>query len=163
MGDFLMTQVGFERLEERLKQMKNQDLLKAQRALGEAREKGDLSENAEYDAAREELWLLEGRIRELTDQVARVQIIRAGDIDRGSICFGAQVTVKRKPSGEKETFWLVGEGEGDMAPDAIAFSTPIGQALMGKRPGEVATVEAPEGNMQYEVVSISYDRMDGPR
>lgn len=163
MGDHLMTQMGHDQIEARLKHYKNVDLPKAQQALGEAREKGDLSENAEYDAAREELWLLEERIREATERLAGAQVIRAADIDRNSVCFGAQVVVRKKPSGEKESFWLIGEGEGDLAKDAIAFTSPIGQALMGKQPGDTAVVEAPEGKVKYEVVSISYDRMDGAK
>jgi transcription elongation factor GreA len=126
-------------------------------AIKEAREKGDLSENAEYDAARERQGFIEGRIQELEGKLASLQIIEPRLLNSdGRIVFGATVDLEDLGSGEKVRYQIVGDDEADIKSGLISVSSPISRALIGKSEGDVATVQAPAGAREYEILGVSY-------
>ena len=125
------------------------------KAVEEAREKGDLKENAEYHAAREELAMINARISDLRSKLARAVVVDESQIDTSRVAFGATVTLvdKRKTS---EDWKLVGEGEDDVLENKILTSSPMGSALLGKKVGDIVTVNAPAGELKYTVKKITY-------
>ena len=152
-----MTRRGFDALDAELKQLKTVDRPAIIRDIAEAREHGDLSENAEYHAARERQSFIEGRIRELEGKLAAAQVIDPSSLDAGGrVVFGATVELEDEDSGATVKYQIVGEDEADLKQGLINVSSPIARALIGKEEGDTAEVQAPGGIRRYEVVAVSY-------
>jgi len=152
-----MTAEGLARLEEELKQLKSEERPAIIRAIAEARAQGDLSENAEYDAAKDKQGFIEGRILELEGKLAAAQIIDPSSLDAdGRIVFGATVDLEDEDSGARVTYQIVGDDEADLKLGLISVSSPIARALIGKEAGDVAEVQAPGGKRSYEVIEVRY-------
>jgi transcription elongation factor GreA len=152
-----ITARGAERLKAELQRLKAVDRPAVIQAIKEAREKGDLSENAEYDAARERQGFIEGRIFELEGKLASLQIIDPATVDAGGrIVFGATVELEDAASGEVVKYQIVGDDEADIKSGMISVSSPIARALIGKSEGDVAEVFAPAGKRAYEILEVRY-------
>ncbi len=152
-----LTARGAEKLREELKQLKNIERPRVIKAIAEAREHGDLKENAEYHAAREEQGFIEGRIAEIEGKLASAQIIDVTKLSpEGRVVFGATVDLVDEDSGEEVTYRIVGEDEADIKEGLISVSSPIARALIGKMEGDIAVVDAPGGKKEYEVVAVKY-------
>ncbi|QXP83314.1 transcription elongation factor GreA [Methylococcus sp. ANG] len=152
-----MTTRGAEKLREELNHLKSVARPRVIEAIAEARAHGDLKENAEYQAAREQQGFIEGRIKEIESKLANAQII---DVTRlnpgGKIVFGATAEIEDLVSGEVVTYQIVGEDEAEIKEGRISVTSPIARALIGKQEGDVATVQAPGGTREYEIVSVKY-------
>jgi transcription elongation factor GreA len=135
--------------------MKTRGRNEAARAIAEAREKGDLSENAEYDAAKEAQGLLELRINDLEKQLANARILDASDVDTSKVTVLSKVTIMNTKNKAKITYQLGSESEADLKTKKVSVSSPMGQGLLGKVIGETATVRTPNGDMQFEIVDIT--------
>ena len=151
-----MTPEGYEQARKRLDHLKNVEMPRVQKALGEAREMGDLSENAEFDAAREEMWKLDTMISELETKISLAEIFDPKKMNLDTVAIGATVKVEDVDRRGKDEFMLVGEGEIRDGVDTVSVTSPLGQALIGKRAGELAEVQAPRGKIRYKIVSIKY-------
>jgi transcription elongation factor GreA len=152
-----ITAQGAEKLKVELQRLKSVDRPAVIQAIKEAREKGDLSENAEYDAAREHQGFIEGRIKELESKLASLQIIDPAAVDAGGrIVFGATVALEDLESGESVKYQIVGDDEADIKAGMVSVSSPIARALIGKAEGDVAQVDAPGGRREYEVLEVRY-------
>ena len=152
-----ITARGAERLKAELNRLKAVDRPNVIQAIKEAREKGDLSENAEYDAARERQGFIEGRIQELEGKLSSLQIIDPAAVDAGDrIVFGATVELEDAESGTQVRSQIVGDDEADIKEGLISVSSPIARALIGRSVGDVATVAAPGGNREYEILDVCY-------
>jgi len=151
-----VTQEGFARLEAELKQLKTVERPAVIAQIAEAREHGDLSENAEYHAAREKQSFLEGRIGELEAYISRAEVIDLAQVAGDKIQFGATVTLIDMESDETRTYQIVGEPEADIRENRLSLSAPISRALMGKTKGEDVEVKTPSGVRYYEVKDIRY-------
>ena len=152
-----MTLRGAELLRQELHKLKTVERPANSTAIGEARAHGDLSENAEYHAARERAGFIEGRISELESKLANAQVIDPKLVDADGRCvFGATVELEDMSSGEVVTYQLVGEDEADIKRGKISISSPIGRALIGKESGDVAEVNAPGGLRSYEIRDVKY-------
>ena len=152
-----MTLRGAEQLREELKRLKSEERPRVIKAIAEARSHGDLSENAEYHAAREQQGFIEGRINEIEGKLSACEIIDPASItDRGRIVFGATVELESEDDGKRVTYAIVGEDEADIRAGRISITSPIARALVGKSEGDVVVVTAPGGNRSFEVVSIRY-------
>ncbi len=152
-----MTLVGSERLRAQLKEMKSVDRPRITKAIAEARAHGDLSENAEYHAAREQQSFLEGRINELESALAEAQIIDVSAMSNETrIVFGATVDLTNLENDDEVTYQIVGEQEADINENRISITSPIARALIGKEEGEVIEVNAPGGIIEYEVLEVKY-------
>jgi len=147
-------QEGLQRLQDELKQLKSVDRPEVIRAIAEAREHGDLSENAEYHAARERQSFIEGRVAELEDVISRAEVIDSSKIDGGTVTFGTTIKVADEDTDEESTYTIVGPYEADIAQGLISTSSPIARALIGKSVGDSAEVTTPRGTKSYEVLSI---------
>ena len=157
MATIPLTARGAERLQAELHRLKHVERPAVINAIAEARAQGDLSENAEYDAARERQGFIEGRISELDGTLSNAQIIDPSAIDAdGRVVFGATVALEDEDIGDKVTYQIVGEDEADLKLGLINISSPIARALIGKEEGDVAEVQAPGGVRRYEIVSVSY-------
>ena len=153
-----LTQRGAQLLKDELQRLKTVDRPAVINAIAEARAQGDLSENAEYDAARERQGFIEGRIAELESKLANAQIIDAKLVDAdGRIVFAATVDLEDLESGETVTYQIVGEDEADIKSGRISVSSPIARALIGKYAGDIAEVKAPGGVREYEVLDVRYE------
>ncbi|MEO0789836.1 MAG: transcription elongation factor GreA [Bacteroidota bacterium] len=150
-----LTQEGFEQLKNELNELKTTKRQEVAAAIAEAREKGDLSENAEYDAAKEAQGLLEMKINELEKVVANARVLDTSTLDTSAVTILSKVTIKSLKNKAKITYQLVSESEADLSKKKISVSSPMGKGLLGKAVGEVATVKTPNGEMQFEVVDIS--------
>lgn len=150
-----VTAEGLEKLREELNDMISVQRPAISRAIAEARDKGDLSENAEYDAAREAQGLLELKISKMQDLIANAKIIDESQINTKQVGMLNKVTVKNLKTGAKMVFTLVGESEANLAEGKLAVSTPIGKALFGRKKGEVVDVNAPAGIIKFEILDIS--------
>ena len=150
-----MTEEGLIKLKGELEQLKMVDRPAASKAIAEARDKGDLSENAEYDAAKEAQGLLELKIRKLDDQVAKSRIIDETKINIDSVQILNKVKMKNKANSSIIEYTLVSDPEADLKAMKISVNTPIAKALMGKKVGEVVEVTIPSGVVEYEVIEIS--------
>jgi transcription elongation factor GreA len=150
-----MTRKGFTALDEELKQLKSVERPAVIRAIAEAREHGDLSENAEYHAAREKQSFIEGRIKELEALVSLAEVIDTSKLS-GSIKFGAQVTLVDEETDEEKTYQIVGEAEADIENGLLNIRSPLARALIGKDEGDSVEVKTPGGQRSYEVLSIRY-------
>lgn len=151
-----MTKQGFERLEEELKRLKSVERPAIVKAISEAREHGDLSENAEYHAARERQSFNEGRIQELESKISRADVIDVSILDGKIIKFGATVTLIDDDTEEKVTYQIVGEDEADIKTGRISVNSPIARALIGKSEGAIAQVQTPKGVRELEIIAVHY-------
>lgn len=152
-----LTVRGAELLREELHRMKTVERPSVIAAIAEARSHGDLSENAEYDAAKERQGFVEGRIKELESKLANAQIIDPATLDADGRCvFGATVDLEDLESGDEVTYQIVGDDEADVKGGKISVSSPIARALIGKYAGDVADVQAPGGVRSYEIIDVRY-------
>jgi len=152
-----LTVVGAEKLRQELQQLKNIERPAVIAAIAEARSYGDLSENAEYDAAKERQSFIEGRIIEVENKLGNAQIIDPKQLDAdGRIVFGATVELEDLETSEIVTYQIVGDDEADLKEGKISISSPIARALIGKNAGDVAEVQAPGGLREYEVLDVKY-------
>ena len=148
---------GAEKLKTELHRLKTVDRPAVINAIAEARAQGDLSENAEYDAAKDRQGFIEGRIRELEGKLAAAQVIDPSSLDAGGrVVFGATVELEEETSGETVKYQIVGEDEADLKQGLINVSSPIARALIGKEEGDTAEVQAPGGTKRYEIVAVHY-------
>ena len=152
-----LTKRGAEKLKEELQRLKTKDRPAVIAAIAEARSHGDLSENAEYDAAKDRQGFIEGRIKEVEGKLAAAQIIDPSALDAGGkVVFGATVELEDEDSGDQVTYQIVGEDEADLKHGLINISSPIARALIGKEEGDTAEVQAPGGVKHYEVICVKY-------
>jgi transcription elongation factor GreA len=157
MASIPITARGAEKLKAELARLKSVDRPAVILAIKEAREKGDLSENAEYDAARERQGFIEGRIAELESKLAVLQIIDPTRVDAaGRIVFGATVELEDQKSGETVKYQIVGDDEADIRQGLVSVSSPIARALIGRSEGDMAEVAAPAGKREFAIVSVVY-------
>ena len=158
MKKFPMTVEGAKRLKAELHRLKTVDRPSVINAIAEARSHGDLSENADYDAAKERQGFIEGRIAEIEHKLASAHVIDPATIahHEGEIVFGATVELEDADSGDRVTYQIVGEDEAEIKHGKISISSPIARALIGKHEGDIAEVQAPGGTREYEVISIRY-------
>ena len=152
-----LTVRGAEQLKAELQRLKTVDRHAVIRAIADARAQGDLSENAEYDAAKDKQGFIEGRILELESKLAAAQVINPAALDAGGrVEFGATVDLEDEDSGAGVTYQIVGDDEADLKQGLISISSPIARALIGKEAGEVAEFEAPGGTKSYEIIEVRY-------
>lgn len=151
-----MTAEGYAALDAELKHLKTVERPTVIAAIAEARSHGDLSENAEYHAAKERQSFIEGRLAEIEDKIARAQVIDPSKLSGTSVKFGATVTVVDEDSGAKAKYKIVGEDEADVRAGKISISSPIARALIGKEQGDVVEVMAPGGPKSYEILKVKF-------
>lgn len=152
-----MTKQGADALHVELQRLKKEERPAISTAIAEAREHGDLKENAEYHAAREQQGMIEARISQIENILARVQIIDVTKLKpNGKVVFGATVTVMNLETEAEVTYQIVGEEEADLKQNKISVNSPIARALIAKEEGEEVVVKAPSGNIDYEIVEIQY-------
>ncbi len=149
-----MTQRGYDQAKDKLHKLKNVELPRLEKSLGDARELGDLSENSEFETARHEINIIETQIAELSDKLARAEIIEIEEGDKVGI--GAKVKVTDLDTKRPDEFFVVGEGETREDSDCVSVASPLGQAILGLKVGEVAEFAAPRGKIRYKVVKISW-------
>jgi transcription elongation factor GreA len=158
MSTIPITLRGAEKLKAELHQLKTVDRPWVINAIAEARAQGDLSENAEYEAAKDRQGFIEGRIAEDEGKLSAAQIIDPTALDAsGRVVFGATVDLEDEDSGAKVTYQIVGEDEADIKKGLVNISSPIARSLIGKEEGDVAEVQAPGGNRRYEIVAVRYE------
>ena len=151
-----MTLEGYEALQTELKMLKGTERPAIIQAIAEAREHGDLSENAEYHAARERQSFVEGRIAELEDKTSRAEIIDPTKLSGDQVMFGATVVIADCETDEEKKYQIVGESESDIAGGKLAVTSPMARALIGKSVGDVIEVHSPGGTKDYEIVSVEF-------
>lgn len=151
-----MTTGGYERLVDELKHLKTVERPQVIRAIAEAREHGDLSENAEYHTARDRQGFIEGRLAELEDKLSRAEVIDVSSLKGGVVRFGATVRVIDEDTDEKTTYRIVGADEADIDSGLLSVISPLARALIGKKKGDSAEVSTPGGHRFYEIVSVRY-------
>ena len=157
MATIPLTRRGADKLKEELQRLKSVERHAVIQAIAEARAQGDLSENAEYEAAKDKQGFIEGRILELEGKLAAAQIIDPARLDAdGKVVFGATVDLEEEDSGTKVTYQIVGDDEADIKLGLISISSPIARALIGKEAGDVAEFQAPGGTRSYEIVGVRY-------
>jgi transcription elongation factor GreA len=157
MATIPITKRGADLLKTELHRLKTVDRPAVINAISEARAQGDLSENAEYDAAKDRQGFIEGRIRELESKLAAAQVIDPASVDaNGKVVFGCTVELEEEDSGEQVKYQIVGEDEADLKLGLINVSSPIARALIGKEEGDTAEVQAPGGIKRYEIVAVHY-------
>lgn len=148
------TKEGLERLKAELSQLKSKGRSDIAKQIAEARDKGDLSENAEYDAAKDAQGLLELKISKLEEVVGNARVIDESTLDTSKVSILSRVKIKNKKNNMTVTYMLVSEEEADLKSNKISIKSPIGQGLVGKKVGEIAVVKAPAGTMEFEVLEI---------
>jgi len=157
MATIPLTRRGAEKLKDELQRLKSVERHAVIQAIAEARAQGDLSENAEYEAAKDKQGFIEGRILELEGKLATAQIIDPATLDAdGRVVFGSTVELEDEDSGALVRYQIVGDDEADLKLGLISISSPIARALIGKEAGDVAVVQAPGGERHYEIVDVSY-------
>jgi len=157
MATIPITKRGAEKLKEELQRLKTVDRPWVINAIAEARAQGDLSENAEYDAAKDRQGFIEGRIAEIEGKLSAAQVIDPTQLDAGGkVVFGATVDLEEEESGTAVTYQIVGEDEADLKQGLVNISSPIARALIGKEEGDVAEVQAPSGTKRFEIVAVRY-------
>jgi transcription elongation factor GreA len=157
MGKIPITIAGAEKLRAELQELKTVQRPAIAKAIGEARSHGDIAENAEYHAAKEQQGFIEGRISDLESKLANVQIINPALLDTDGRCvFGATVDLEDMKSGEVVTYQIVGDDEGDIKQGKVSIGSPLARALIGKYSGDVAEVQAPGGVREYEILDVKY-------
>ena len=152
-----MTPEGYVRLQEELKRLMREERPRVVQAIAEARGHGDLSENAEYDAAKERQGFIEGRINELNDKIARAHVINPAEIEADKIVFGATVTLFDTEAGNEVTYQIVGEHEADIKQSRLSINSPVAKALIGHKVDDEVTIKVPSGLRVYEVIDIRYE------
>jgi len=157
MSSVPMTIAGKKKLEEELKHLKFVERPKVIEEIAVARSHGDLSENAEYDAAREKQGFIEGRIQDLEDKIARAQVVDTSQLQTDKIVFGAIVEIKDLDNDEEKKYQIVGVDEADVKLGKVSIESPIARQLLGKKEGDVVTIRVPKGEIEYEVISIRYE------
>ncbi len=149
---------GHELLTEELKRLKTQERPNVIKAIAEARAHGDLKENAEYHAAKEQQGFIEGRIKEIEGKLSNLQVIDVTAVDaKGKIIFGSTVELIEEETGKEQVYTIVGEDEADIKSGRISYTSPIARALIGKNEGDVVNFSAPGGEKQFEVVEVRYE------
>jgi transcription elongation factor GreA len=152
-----MTVRGAELLREELQRLKSEDRPQVIQAIAEARAHGDLKENAEYHAAKEQQGFIEGRIKEIEGKLSHIQVIDVTEIDaKGKVVFGATVELLDIQSDSEIAYRIVGEDEADISAGLISYTSPIARALIGKEEGEEVTFSAPGGDKHYEIIEVKY-------
>ncbi|MEJ2200136.1 MAG: transcription elongation factor GreA [Desulfuromonadaceae bacterium] len=152
-----MTAEGYQRLQEELKRLVRVERPKVVQDIAEARDHGDLSENAEYEAAKNRQGFIEGRIKELNDKIARAQVINPADLDTDKVVFGATVTIFDTDTETEVTYQIVGEDEADLKDGKISINSPVGKALIGHKLDDEVQIKVPSGLRTYEIVDIKYE------
>ena len=153
-----LTTRGLEMLRDELKQLKSADRPRVIQAIAEARAHGDLKENAEYHAAKEQQGFIEGRIKEIEGKLSHAQVIDVTEIDaKGKVVFGATVDLLDEYTGNEISYIIVGEDEADLRTGRISYTSPIARALIGKTEGEEVVVVAPGGEKRYEIIEVRYE------
>jgi transcription elongation factor GreA len=151
-----MTVAGYNRLQEELRHLKTVERPAVIKAIAEAREHGDLSENAEYHAARERQSFIEGRVLELEDRISRAEVIDVAKLSGSAIKFGATVTVADEDTDEESVFQIVGQDESNIKNGFLSITSPLARALIGKTVGDNVEVATPGGSKSYAVVAVTY-------
>ncbi len=151
-----MTAAGFNRLQEELKHLKVSERPAVIKAIAEAREHGDLSENAEYHAARERQSFIEGRVLELEDKISRAEVINPAKLTGDTVKFGATVTLADQDTDEETTYQIVGQDESDIKLRLLSIQAPLARALINKSVGDNVEVSTPGGSKLYEIVSVEF-------
>jgi transcription elongation factor GreA len=149
-----MTREGYDKLKGELDKLRGIDMIEVTKRVAAARDLGDLSENAEYHAAREDQGLLQAKINELSDRLGRAQIIDLANLPKDQVVFGSRVKVLDVEMDDEETFELVGPGQDNPDKGRILTTSPIGQGLLGKKKGETAEIQIPSGTIKFKVLSI---------
>ena len=149
------TAKGLKKLKEELNQLKDVERPKASNAIAEARDKGDLSENAEYDAAKEAQGMLEMRISKLEETLSNARVIDESQLDNSKVLVLSKVKIKNQLNGMEMDYTLVADGEADLASGKISVNSPIGKGLLGKSVGDVAQINVPSGVINFEIIEIS--------
>ena len=158
MSKFPITVRGADMLRQELQRLKSVDRPAVIAAIAEARSHGDLSENAEYDAAKERQGFLEGRIKEIEGKLGNAQIIDPASLDAdGRVVFGATVELEDMDSGDTVTYQIVGDDEADIKASKISLNSPVARALIGKFAGDIAQVQAPGGQREFEILDVRYE------
>lgn len=150
-----MTREGYDRLRAELDELKTNGRQEAAKAIAEAREKGDLSENAEYDAAKEAQGLLELKINQMEAVLANARVVNSEDLDASKVVVLSTVKIKNVKTKKTMEYTLVSESEADLKAKRISVNSPIGQGLLGKAKGEIAQVQTPNGAIEFEIIDIS--------
>ncbi len=150
-----LSKEGYENLKRELEDLKTDGRAEVAQQIAEAREKGDLSENAEYDAAKDAQGMLEMRINELEKTLANARIVDASQLDDSKVTVFSKVTIKNLKSGKELTYQLVSESEADLKAKKISVTSPMGAGLLGKEKGDIAEVETPRGTLEFEIVNIT--------
>jgi transcription elongation factor GreA len=153
---FPMTPTGYAAMKAHLKRLKDVDRIRNSRAIEIARGHGDLSENADYSAAKEEQGLIEAKIRELEAKTAMAEVIDPTKLSGSRVKFGATVTIEDVESGDKQTYTIVGEHEADIKRGRISVGAPVAHALIGKEVGDTVTVQSPKGKREVEVTQVEW-------
>lgn len=151
-----MTAEGYNRLEEELRHLKHTERPAVIKAIAEARDHGDLSENAEYHAARERQSFIEGRVGELEDKIARAEVIDISKLSGKQVMFGATVTLVDEDTDEKSSYQIVGPDEADIRSKRLSITSPLARALIGKTTGDNVEVMTPNGSKSYEIVRVAF-------
>lgn len=151
------TAEGLKKLRDELNQLKDVERPRASQAIADARDKGDLSENAEYDAAKEAQGLLELRISKMEETLANARLIDESQLDTSKVLVHSTVKIKNQANGTQMTYKLVAQSEADLKTGKISVDSPIGKGLLGKKVGEFAEIQVPNGTMKFEVMEISRD------
>ena len=149
------TKEGLQKLRDEVNHLKDVERPKASAAIAEARDKGDLSENAEYDAAKEAQGILEMRIAKLEETLSNARLIDESQLDTSKALVLSTVTIKNKLNGQQMTYTLVAESEADLKSGKISVNSPIGKGLLGKSVGDIAEIQVPNGTLQFEIVEIT--------
>ncbi len=152
-----MTAAGYNRLQEELRHLKAVERPAVIKAIAEAREHGDLSENAEYHAARERQGFIEGRVMELEDKLSRAEVIDLNSLSGSKIMFGARVKVVDEDTNEETGYQIVGPEEADIQSGLLSIQSPLAQALLGKEAGDNVEVTTPRGTRYFEILAVSYN------
>jgi transcription elongation factor GreA len=153
----LLTQQGFEKMKGDVEELRTNGRKEAARAIAEAREKGDLSENAEYDAAKDAQGMLEAKIADLETKLANARIIDESLLDASKVSVLSTVTIENVKMKKQVTYKLVPESEADLKTGRISVNSPVGQGLLGKEVGDMALVKTPNGNIEFKIINISID------
>ena len=149
------TEEGLKKLKDELNQLKDVERPKASNAIAEARDKGDLSENAEYDAAKEAQGMLEMRISKLEERLANARVIDESQLDNSKVLVLSKVKIRNKSNGMTMDYMIVADGEADLTKGKISVNSPIGKGLLGKSVGEIAKISVPTGFIDFEILEIS--------
>ena len=152
-----MTREGYNRLKAEIRRLETEELPRITEKIAEAREEGDLKENAEYHAQRENQGMMQAKINELKDKLARASIVDPTQLPKDEVVFGSKVTVEDLAYGDEEEFTLVGAGDEDYDAGKILVTSPFGQGLIGKKVGDVAEIDAPAGKMKFKILKIEWE------